>query len=189
MSSKKPDKKFVQIYTDGAYSYATGLGGYGAVMMCKGVIKRFASSTAYTNTTNNRMELRAIFASLENCKPGFKMDIYTDSEYCVKMVQRTLKTNFGYNVNVSNFKNPDLLKLISSQVKRHRHGGSALTINWIRAHAGNIHNELADELAHKGMNREEVIKCMSDEKFLALKNSNNQKPKTYVTKKKTFRRR
>ena len=72
-------KKTVVIYTDGACSGNPGPGGWGAVLQYgdkKKIISGFADST-----TNNRMELMAAIASLEQLKINSNVKLYTDSKY------------------------------------------------------------------------------------------------------------
>ena len=56
----------VKIYTDGACSGNPGPGGYGTILESGNHEKEL--SQGYKNTTNNRMEMRAIIAGLEALK-------------------------------------------------------------------------------------------------------------------------
>ncbi|RZL04835.1 MAG: ribonuclease HI, partial [Rubrivivax sp.] len=53
----------VEIFTDGACKGNPGPGGWGALLVCKGVEKELWGGEA--NTTNNRMELTAAIMALE----------------------------------------------------------------------------------------------------------------------------
>ena len=55
--------KTVQIYTDGACSGNPGPGGWGAILVYKGVEKELSGGEE--QTTNNRMELTAVIRALE----------------------------------------------------------------------------------------------------------------------------
>ena len=55
--------KTVEIFTDGACSGNPGPGGYGVVLKANGQTKEL--SRGYKNTTNNRMELRAVIEGLK----------------------------------------------------------------------------------------------------------------------------
>ena len=60
--------KEVTLYTDGACSGNPGPGGWGAILLYKGVEKELSGGEA--ETTNNRMELLGVIAGLEALPPG-----------------------------------------------------------------------------------------------------------------------
>ena len=75
----------VIIYTDGSARGNPGPGGYGAILMFGDHRKELAQG--YRRTTNNRMELMAVIAALKTLKrPGFRVTIYSDSQYVVRAV-------------------------------------------------------------------------------------------------------
>ena len=61
--------KKVKIYTDGACSGNPGPGGYAAILNFGESYKEI--SQGYKHTTNNRMEMRALIASLELLKEKY----------------------------------------------------------------------------------------------------------------------
>ena len=76
-----------RIYTDGAYSSALNQGGIGVVFVKeedKKLIKVAEVSKGYKNTTNNRMELKAIIAAFK-CITSYMEDvtIISDSMYAI----------------------------------------------------------------------------------------------------------
>ena len=75
------DKKHVQLYTDGACSGNPGLGGFAGILIY-GEIRREYSG-AEENTTNNRMEVKAVIEGLKKLKYPCFVDIYSDSAYTV----------------------------------------------------------------------------------------------------------
>lgn len=158
--AKKERTQHIQVYTDGAFDWNRKVGGYGAVIFMKveGVnrMKKYHSASAYVDTTANRMELRAILAALKRITRGpFSIDIYTDSQYCELMVNKL----FNHYTNIRSFKNSDLLKAIRKEIIRNQKMGSRITINWVRAHAGNPFNEMADKLANEGLKCEHKKVC------------------------------
>ena len=164
--AKKEKLKSIQVYTDGAYSSHNGIGGYGSVIFMningENRMRKFSSTHAYVDTTHNRMELRAILASLKRIRTGpYLIDIYTDSTYCELMVSKLFNFYIGRN-----YKNMDLLILIKEQIDRHYSYGSRVRVSWIRGHAGNPFNEMADKLAAEGSKKEMKIVC-NQEKTLA----------------------
>jgi len=162
MAKKRQSKGLIQVYTDGAYNWETGTGGYGAVIfMRKGgmnKMRKYASTISYVDTTNNRMEIRGILAAIKRIDSGYDIDIYTDSEYCEKIVKK-LRKNFRDLPKA----NKDLWKLVADQLMKHWNGGSYINISWIRGHSGNTFNEMADRLADTGSKR--VNKVVCDQKY------------------------
>jgi ribonuclease HI len=99
-------------------------------------------SGAFRLTTNNRMELLAVIAALEALKsPGTDVTIYSDSKYVVDSVLK--KWVFGWvKKNFKNKKNPDLWKRFLKIYVVHD-----VKFVWVKGHAGNELNEVADRLA------------------------------------------
>lgn len=73
--------KKVELYTDGACSGNPGVGGFGGILLYKGVEKEY--SGVEEETTNNRMEVRAVIEGLKLLKYPCAVDIYSDSAYTV----------------------------------------------------------------------------------------------------------
>lgn len=78
--------KKIDIYTDGACSGNPGAGGYGIVMLYKGVRKEL--SQGYRVTTNNRMEMLAVIKALECLKEPCQVTLYSDSKYVVDSITK-----------------------------------------------------------------------------------------------------
>ena len=74
-------KKTVTLYTDGACSGNPGLGGFAGILIYGDVKREY--SGAEENTTNNRMEVKAIIEGLKRLKYPCKVEIYSDSAYTV----------------------------------------------------------------------------------------------------------
>jgi ribonuclease HI len=130
----------VVVYTDGGASGNPGPGGYGAVMISGEHRKEL--SGAFRRTTNNRMELLAVIMALETLKnPGTDVTIYSDSKYVVDSVVK--KWVFGWvKKNFKDKKNPDLWKRFLKIYAVHD-----VKFVWVKGHAGNELNEVADRLA------------------------------------------
>ena len=115
----------VVVYTDGGASGNPGPGGYGALLMSGEHRKEM--SGAFRRTTNNRMELLAVIVALEALKkPGFEVDIYSDSKYVVDAVEKRWVFSWEKK-NYKDKKNPDLWKRFLIAFR--------------------LHNELVDRLA------------------------------------------
>jgi len=88
-------------------------------------------------TTNNRAEISGVLAVLSLAPPTLPLKIYSDSEYTIKVATGV------YQMKA----NPDLWE-IYRELRRYRK--QEPTFEWVRGHAGQVHNERADELAGLG---------------------------------------
>ncbi len=136
--------KKVEIYTDGACSGNPGPGGYGVILRSNNHIKEL--SAGYKNTTNNRMELRAVIAGLQALKEKCNVKIYSDSKYIVDAIQQGWVNRWEKNNWYRNKKekalNPDLWRELLDLLSEHQ-----VQFIWVRGHAGHPENERCDELA------------------------------------------
>ena len=129
------------IYTDGSSRGNPGPGGYGAILIWKGVKKEL--SKGYKRTTNNRMELMSVIAALETLnRTGLNIRIYSDSQYVVKAVKegwlnKWIRTNFA-----GGKKNADLWMRFYELAKPHH-----IEFVWVKGHDTNPYNNRCDELA------------------------------------------
>jgi len=132
--------KKVTVYTDGGASGNPGPGGYGVVLISGDHYKEL--SGAFRLTTNNRMELLAVITALEALKTsGTDVTIYSDSKYVVDAVKK--EWVFGWvKKNFKGKKNPDLWKRFLKIYEQHK-----VKFVWVKGHAGNEFNEVADKLA------------------------------------------
>lgn len=153
------EKNPIQIFTDG--SFWNGRGGYAAVFVYivngQKYVKGVKSSSSYGNTTHNRMELRAILAALKRVDTGYRIDIYSDSQYCTDNFKRLGK--WMQNGRIRSVKNNDLWREIWKQYRRHKKHDSVINVSWIRGHAGNEYNEMADDLASQARGNWKVSSC------------------------------
>ena len=132
------------IYTDGACSGNPGPGGWGAVILSeeKNEINIFGKEKS---TTNNRMELMAPIMALEKIKKASKITIYTDSTYLKNGITIWIKNwekNGWMSANKKPVKNKDLWVTLNKLTKE-----QVINWKWVKAHAGNKYNEIADKLA------------------------------------------
>lgn len=92
-------EKTVNIYTDGACSgnqNENNRGGWGCVLEFAGVEKEL--SAGEPNTTNNRMELKALIAGLSALKhKGLNLRIFSDSSYLVNCFNNRWYVNWQRN--------------------------------------------------------------------------------------------
>jgi ribonuclease HI len=140
MTNNRLQGKEIQIYTDGAASGNPGPGGFGVVLKYKD--KRKELSRGYERTTNNRMELLAVIAALEQLKQeGCRVILHTDSRYVSEAVNRGWLFDWERK-NFKKKKNPDLWKRFLTVYRKHD-----VQIIWIKGHADNIENNRCDTLA------------------------------------------
>ena len=136
----------VTIYTDGACRGNPGKGGWGAIIINKNG-KTIDLSGGKNQTTNNQMELMATIRALEYFKTKQDITIYTDSKYVKDGISSWInkwKINGWRTANKKPVKNKGLWIRLDKQIQNHN-----ISWQWIRGHAGNKYNELADELARK----------------------------------------
>ena len=128
------------IYTDGAARGNPGPGGYGAILMWGTARKEL--SQGYRLTTNNRMELMAVLAALQELKrTGLDITIYSDSAYIVNTVEKGWLFDWakkGYKGK----KNADLWAQFLELYKKHK-----IKFVWVKGHASNPFNNRCDVLA------------------------------------------
>ncbi len=129
------------IYTDGSSRGNPGPGGYGAILQYGNTKKEL--SAGYRKTTNNRMELMAVIASLQALKKeGLSITVFSDSQYVVRAVQEGWLNNWLRTDFKGGKKNKDLWKLYAGLAADHH-----ITFKWVKGHADNIYNNRCDELA------------------------------------------
>lgn len=140
----------IKIYTDGAArGNPDGPGGYGTVLVyvdSKGQTHVREYSQGYKKTTNNRMELMAVIAGLENLTKPCNVELYSDSQYVVKAftdhwIDGWIKKDWKRGKNEP-VKNVDLWKRLLKAMKPHQ-----VEFIWVKGHAGHEMNERCDELA------------------------------------------
>ncbi|MDG2363355.1 MAG: ribonuclease HI [Flavobacteriales bacterium] len=157
----------VTVYTDGGASGNPGPGGYGAVMLASGGKYYKELSGAFRLTTNNRMELLAVIVALETLKnEGTQVTIYSDSKYVVDAVTKKWVFNW-VKKKFKDKKNPDLWKRFLEIYARHE-----VKFVWVKGHAGNEYNEVADKLAVSAY-ADGVLELKIDTGYEASKSEDN----------------
>jgi len=137
----------VTIYTDGACRGNPGPGGWGALLTSNDHERSLHGGEP--NTTNNRMEMLASIMALESLKRPCTVILHTDSTYLKNGITQWLpgwkrkgwKTASGQPV-----KNKDLWQRLESAIAPHD-----IDWRWVKGHAGNPGNEIADALANRGV--------------------------------------
>jgi ribonuclease HI len=133
----------IKIYTDGACSGNPGKGGWGALIQENDNEKKLSGSEL--NTTNNRMELIAVIRALEHYDEAKEIEVFTDSKYVMQGITEWIKnwkTNHWKTSQKKDVKNKDLWLLLDSVSAKHD-----IKWSWVKGHAGDYGNEIADKLA------------------------------------------
>tara|TARA_A100001015_G_scaffold212452_1_gene238266 strand:- start:1024 stop:1446 length:423 start_codon:yes stop_codon:yes gene_type:complete len=133
----------LKIYTDGACSGNPGKGGWAAIILDGN--NQSSISGSVNKTTNNRMELIAAIMALKKIKKKSDITIFTDSRYVKDGITdwiKKWKLNNWKNSNKKPVKNKDLWINLDNLCRKH-----SVNWRWVKAHAGNKLNNLADELA------------------------------------------
>lgn len=111
--------------------------------------RRRELSGAESDTTNNRMELTAAVQALHALKRSCHVVLYTDSMYVRQGITEWLerwKRNGWKTAARQPVRNQDLWRELDAQASRHH-----IDWCWVKGHAGNPGNELADELAGRAI--------------------------------------
>lgn len=135
--------KKVCIYTDGACSGNPGPGGWAAILSCMGREKELSGGER--ETTNNRMELRAVIEALSALKEPCEVELWTDSQYIARAINESWLAGWkrrGWRRKEGELKNPELWQRLDALLGEHK-----VTVNWLRGHDGQEQNERCDALA------------------------------------------
>ncbi|MEO5332261.1 MAG: ribonuclease HI [Magnetococcus sp. YQC-5] len=137
----------VHIHTDGACSGNPGPGGWGALLQF-GPHEKNISGFA-TQTTNNRMEMLAAIHALEALKRPCSVIINTDSAYVKNGITQWLpawKARGWRKKDGKPVLNSELWQRLDAVCLKHQ-----VEWRWVKGHAGNQGNEIADQLAREAI--------------------------------------
>ena len=121
----------ITIYTDGACLGNPGPGGWGAVIIGDGPRRVIHGNDP--DTTNNRMEIKAVVEALQSIPSKSEVTVYSDSSYVINTMTKNWKRK----------KNNDMWDLLDKEVLIRK-----VNWEWVKGHAGDPLNEEADRLAH-----------------------------------------
>lgn len=136
--------KKVDIYTDGSCRGNPGIGGWGAVIVYKGVEKELSGGEKVT--TNNRMELTAAIEALSALKEPCEVTLTSDSKYMIDSITKgwvySWRSKGWKKADKSPALNPDLWETLLSLLEKHK-----VEFVWVKGHNGHPYNERCDTLA------------------------------------------
>jgi len=139
----------IEIYTDGSSLGNPGPGGWGAVFVQgEKIIKELGGFEK--ETTNNRMELKAVIETVKYITKNYpkgKITIFADSSYVLTGITSWIfnwEKNGWRTANKKPVLNQDLWKELIELIRNYDN-----KINWqkVKGHSGHVYNERADEIA------------------------------------------
>ena len=139
--------KTVNIYTDGACRGNPGIGGWGVLIEYEDFNKELFGGEKHT--TNNKMELMAAIQGLKALNENCIVHLTTDSKYVMDGINSWImnwKKNNWKNSQKQSVKNKDLWIQLDKLNEQHD-----VNWHWVKGHSGRPQNELADQLANKGI--------------------------------------
>jgi ribonuclease HI len=139
--------KQVIMYTDGACRGNPGPGGWGALITFEGSSKEIFGGKL--DSTNNQMELSAAIEGLAALKEPCNVDLFTDSKYVMDGITQWIhnwKKNSWRTAAKKDVKNKELWQKLDELINFHQ-----VQWHWVKGHSGDVGNEIADQLANKGI--------------------------------------
>ncbi|MGB2115705.1 MAG: ribonuclease HI [Porticoccaceae bacterium] len=139
--------KTVEIFTDGACRGNPGPGGWGALLRYGDNERELCGGEH--ETTNNRMELMAVIEGLSALQRPCEVKVTSDSTYVLKGIQEWMpnwKKRGWKTASKKPVKNVDLWQQLDQLVELH-----SIDWHWVKGHSGHAENEIADQLANRGI--------------------------------------
>ena len=141
------------VFTDGGCDPNPGPGGWAAVKVHDGVLVEERAGHE-PDTTNNRMELRALIEALAMLDRDEETMIYSDSSYAVKTVNEWAagweRNGWRRGKSKEPVLNLDLVQELLAAARAHPQA----KLEWLRGHAGSRWNEYADALVRQNQHPE-----------------------------------
>lgn len=140
-----PARPHVELFTDGACSGNPGPGGWAYILRHPATGATREASGAEPDTTNNRMELRAVIEGLRALTQPGLVDLTSDSQYVLKGMKEWLdawKRRGWKTADKKPVKNQDLWETLDELRSLHE-----IRFHWIRGHNEHPENERCDQLA------------------------------------------
>ena len=135
------------MFTDGACRGNPGKGGWGVLLRFGEAEKELYGGEVFT--TNNQMELMAVIMGLEALKKPCRVVITTDSKYVLSGITEWMPNWKKRNWKTANKKpvlNAELWRRLDALVSQYE-----VSWQWVKGHSGHPENEIADQLANRGI--------------------------------------
>ena len=136
-----------EIFTDGACSGNPGPGGWGVLINGPDGARDLCGGAP--STTNNQMELMAAIEALGAVPAGAEIRLVTDSVYVKDGITSWINNwkRRGWKTAAKKpVKNVDLWQQLDQLVEMH-----SIDWQWVKGHSGHMENEIADQLANRGI--------------------------------------
>lgn len=132
------EERIIKIYTDGSCDNIRypNYGGWAYLILEDDCVIEEKSGNE-VHTTNNRMEMFAIISSLINIPKFSKVEIITDSKYCIYA--------FTHKPSLT-AKNLDMINVFQDLVNNK---DIEVSFKWVRGHCGDKYNEIVDKMANE----------------------------------------
>jgi ribonuclease HI len=144
-SAPKDALPHVELYTDGACSGNPGPGGWAYILIHPASGRSREQAGGEPDTTNNRMELRAVIEGLAALKKPSFIDLTSDSKYVLDGLRDWMpawKARGWKTADKKPVKNRDLWEQLDELVTLH-----TVRFHWIKGHNMHPQNERCDQLA------------------------------------------
>ena len=129
------EKTEYSAWTDGSCDNLSSMRpGGSAYVIYKGNEIVRAKNYGCLHTSNNRMEMLAIVSATTYTPEGSKLDIYTDSQYCINV----FSGKWSAKVNL------DLLEKFNQAASKLER----VVFHWVKGHNGDMNNEMVDDMAY-----------------------------------------
>jgi ribonuclease HI len=143
----------LELYADGAAVPNPGQGGWCAVLIEDGVLRRELTGAVPCQTTNNRMELLAILKAMRLIPRGAECVIYSDSQLAIdaltQWAARWQANDWRLGKRVGRgalVRNRDLVESLHEELQARK---GLVRLLWSKGHAGNQWQEHCDRQAHR----------------------------------------
>ena len=137
----------IEIFTDGACKGNPGKGGWGVMIRSNGLEESLYGGDI--STTNNIMELTAAIKALEHIPENSNVVLTTDSKYVMQGITEWIKKwkiRDWKTASKKPVRNKELWKRLDTLTNLH-----SIEWKWVKGHSGHRENEIADQLANKGI--------------------------------------
>lgn len=146
----------IEYYCDGACSGNPGPGGFGIVGLDENKKICYAYQEKEENTTNNRMELKAILHIMKKYGSIIHPTVYSDSNYSVQTYTKWMFNWARKGWIKSDKKIPENLDIIKEYYDLYDKG-YRINLVLVKGHNGLYGNEIADGLAVGRLNAKELV--------------------------------